>query len=273
MPGATCSGPNTLEAHMEVERHEPGTPSWVDLGIPDIEAATKFYGGLFGWKVEDQGPDAGGYAIASLRGKPVAGLGPQQNPGPPFWTVYVTVDDAEASAKLVSENGGQVIMAPMQVMDSGTMAVFQDSVGAFISVWQPGEHKGAELVGEPGAFAWADLTTDERDKACEFYRAVFGWSAETRGEGPSEYTEFKLGDRPIAGLMPRPPMMPPEVPSYWGVYFDTDDCDAAVEKLKQLGGSVIVPPMDIEPGRFAVVTDPAGATFSVIATKEELWGS
>lgn len=253
---------------MEVDRYEPGAPSWVDLGVPDVGAASNFYSSLFGWEIEDQGPEAGGYAMASLRGRTVAGLGPQQNPGPPYWTVYVTVDDVAATTKLVSASGGQVIMEPMQVMEAGTMAVFQDPVGAFFSVWQPGEHPGAGLVEEAGTFAWAELTTDEREKASDFYAAVFGWAAETKGEGPSLYTEFKLGDRSVAGMMPRPPMLPPEVPSYWGVYFATDDCDATVEKVKELGGNVIVPAMDIEPGRFAVVTDPAGATFSVLTMKE-----
>lgn len=255
---------------MEVDRHEPGTPSWVDLGIPDIDAATKFYGGLFGWQVEDQGPDAGGYAMASLAGRPVAGLGPQQNPGPPFWTVYVTVEDAEKTAQLVTDNGGQVVMPPMQVMDAGKMAVFQDPVGAFISVWQPGEHGGAGLIGEDGTFVWAELTTDAQEEASNFYRAVFGWESETSSAGGMDYTEFKLGDESVAGMMPRPPMLPEEVPSYWGVYFASDDCDATVEKVKELGGSVMVPPMDIPPGRFAVVADPAGASFSIMTAKGDL---
>ncbi|RIK05416.1 MAG: glyoxalase [Acidobacteria bacterium] len=255
---------------MHVDSYTPGTPSWVDLGIPDIAAATEFYSGLFGWQIEDMGPDAGGYAMASLDGEPVAGLGPQQSPGPPYWTVYVTVEDAAAVAKLVQDNGGQVAMPPMQVMDAGTMAVFQDSVGAFISVWEPADHKGAGLVGEEGTFVWAELTTDQLDDASRFYGSVFGWESETSSAGGMEYTEFKLGETPVAGMMPRPPMLPDEVPSYWGVYFASDDCDATAEKVKELGGSVIVPPMDIPPGRFAVVADPAGASFSIMTTKGDL---
>lgn len=139
--------------------------------------------------------------------------------------------------------------------------------------WVTGEHKGAGLVRESGMFARADLTSDVSEGARGFYRALFGWSAETGGEGPKKYTEFKFGDRPIAGLMSRPRMLPPEVLSYWGVYFATDDCDAAVEKIGEPGGSVIVLPMETESGLFAVFTDLAGAIFSVIATELELWSS
>ena len=77
---------------MEVDRYEHGVPSWVDLGTPDIPKAIEFYSSLFGWQIEQGPPEAGGYSMCLLRGKPVAGLGPQMSPGPPYWTTYVTVD-------------------------------------------------------------------------------------------------------------------------------------------------------------------------------------
>jgi uncharacterized protein len=49
------------------------------------------------------------------------------------------------------------------------------------------------------------------------------------------------------------------------VYFAVDNCDAAVAKVAELGGKVTVPPTDIPPGVFALVTDPQGATFGVLA--------
>ena len=82
---------------MEIETYEHGVPSWVDLGTPDAAKASAFYSALFGWTVQQGPPEAGGYAIAELGGKPVAGIGPQQNPGPPVWSTYVNVDDADAT--------------------------------------------------------------------------------------------------------------------------------------------------------------------------------
>ena len=86
------------------------------------------------------------------------------------------------------------------------------------------------------------------------------------------YTEWQVDGRSVAGMMQKPPMMPAEVPPFWGVYFSVTDTDAAVARVAELGGSVMMPPMDIEPGRFAVVADPTGAVFNVIALKPELGG-
>jgi predicted enzyme related to lactoylglutathione lyase len=252
---------------MEVESYEHGVPSWVDLSTPDPAKASQFYSTLFGWDIQAGPPEAGGYALAQLRGKPVAGIGPQQNPGPPVWTTYVNVDSADEIAEKVAANGGQVYVAPMDVLDAGRMAIFADPVGAVIGAWQPMAHKGAGIVNEPGTYSWSELITTDVQRAKEFYAAVFGWDAGTHGEGPGAYTEFKVGDRSIAGMMAKPPTMPAEMPSYWGVYFAVADTDATAARITELGGSIVMPPMDIEPGRFAVASDPTGAMFSALAMK------
>lgn len=249
---------------MDVDRHEPGVPSWVDLGSPDVEGAKAFYQGLFGWEWVDLGEEAGGYCQAQLRGRAVAGLGPAQNPGPPYWTVYVAVDDVEATAAKVTAAGGTVIVPPMQVLDAGWMAVFRDGVGAFISVWKANQHIGAQVVNEPGAFTWNELMTDDLGGATTFYGAVFGWTAETHGEDNHGYTEFQLGGRTICGMMERPEGVPAEVPPNWSVYFAVDDCDASMAKVTELGGAVLMGPIDIDQGRFAVVADPQGAVFQIM---------
>jgi predicted enzyme related to lactoylglutathione lyase len=253
---------------MEVDSYENGRPSWVDLGVPDPRKAARFYSALFAWDVQEGPPESGGYAIAHLRGKAVAGLGPQQNFGPPAWMTYVNVDSADGTAAKFKANGGTVFMEPFDVMDVGRMGVFADPAGAVISVWQPGVHKGAGIVNEPGTFSWNELITNDLDGAKAFYGAVFGWGAETHGEGPDAYTEWTLGGRSIAGMMPKPPTMPDEMPPHWGVYFAVADTDEAVKRVVELGGSVMVAPMDIEPGRFAVVADPTNAAFNLLAMRE-----
>jgi predicted enzyme related to lactoylglutathione lyase len=250
---------------MEVERYEPGVPCWVDLGTSDIAKGAEFYSALFGWDIELGSEEIGGYSIATLRGKPVAGLGPQMNPGPPYWTTYISVESADATAAKVKENGGQVFMEPMDVMDVGRMAVFADPAGAVFSVWQPAAHIGAYIVNEPNSWSWSELVTTDIKKSKDFYGAVFGWGSETHGEGgPGAYTEWKHGGRSVGGMMEKPPMMPAEVPPFWGVYFSVDGTDAAVDKLTELGGQLIMGPADVEPGRFAVVQDPQGAVFNII---------
>ena len=250
---------------MEVERYEHGVPSWVDLGTSDIKKGADFYSGLFGWQIEMGGEEVGGYSMATLRGNPVAGIGSQMNPGPPYWTTYVSVDSAADVATKAKANGGTVIMDPMDVMDFGRMAIFADPIGAVISVWEPIKHIGAQIVNEPNSYSWSELVTTDTETSKEFYGAVFGWGHQTHGEGsPMAYTEWKVGDRSVAGMMAKPPMMPAEVPPHWGVYFAVDGTDAAMDKVKQLGGQVLMGPMDVEPGRFAVVSDPQGAVFNII---------
>jgi hypothetical protein len=253
---------------MDVDSYPNGVPSWVDLGEADLPKARAFYSDLFGWDIQEGPPEAGGYSIAELRGRPVAGLGPQQNPGPPYWTMYINVDSADDAAAAITSNGGHMFMPPFDVMDVGRMAIAADPTGAAFGLWEPKQHKGAGIVNEPNTFSWAELITNDVDVAKKFYTSVFGWSAETYGEGPGAYTEAKLGDRSVAGIMDRPPTLPAEAPNSWGVYFSVADTDKAVARINELGGATVVAPTDIEPGRFSVVTDPAGAFFHVIALKE-----
>ena len=251
---------------MEMGDYEHGVPSWVDLGT-DVDAAKPFYAGLFGWDIPDLPPEAGGYCIALLRGRPVAGLGPKMNPGPPAWLTYVNVDDADAIAEKVAANGGSAIMAPSDVMDVGRMGVFADPTGAVFGVWQPRAHKGAGIVNEPGSMCWNELMTTDVAGSAPFYGSVFGWDTNTVGSGAETYTEWQLGGRSIGGMMAKPEGVPAEVPPNWGVYFAVADADAAVARVSELGGSLLMGPMDIEPGRFAVLLDPTGATFNVLALK------
>lgn len=254
---------------MEKSEYAPGTPSWIDVGVPDMDAAVAFYSGLFGWDIPPGDEQYGGYRTAELRGRQVAGFGPQQNPGPPVWTTYVSTDDIAGVSERVTAAGGTVVMPAMDVMTLGKMAVYTDDAGTFFSAWQPGDHKGAGLVNEPGTLSWNELTTRNADEALTFYPAVFGWEPSTHDMGPmGTYTEWQLEGRTIGGMMPMNDQIPAEVPNHWLVYFAVDDTDASAAKVTELGGNVVVPPFDIPQGRVAIVADDAGCTFAMIALNE-----
>jgi predicted enzyme related to lactoylglutathione lyase len=249
-------------------KYEPGTPSWVDLGTSDPDDAGRFYSGLFGWAIMEGPPEAGGYRICELDGKPVAGMGPRMNPDmPPWWATYISVADADETAAAIRADGGSIIVDPFDVLDVGRMAVAGDPAGAMFSIWQPRAHIGAGIVNEPNTLCWNELTTREPQHSIEFYGAVFGWTATLLPTGgPADYTEFHVGDRGIAGLMPMTgDSWPADLPNHWMVYFAVEDCDAAVARVEELGGKQMMAPTDVPPGRFATVTDPQGAVFSVIA--------
>ena len=65
-----------------------------------------------------------------------------------------------------------------------------------------------------------------------------------------------------------PPMVPAEVPQYWLVYFAVEDVEASLAKAQELGATMFVPPMQVDAGRFSVISDPQGAMLSIIQLAE-----
>lgn len=250
---------------VEFKDYPPGTPSWVDLSSTDLAGAKAFYGALFGWDATEGSPEAGGYCMFQKQGKNVAGLGPVMDSSQsPTWMTYVSVQDADATIAKVGAAGGTVVVAPMDVLDAGRMAVFIDPTGAALALWQPGAHSGADLANEPGTFTWNELQTRDTAAAESFYRSVFGWGADTRRDGPLAYTEWKRGADSVGGMMDMPAEVPPQIPAYWLVYFAVEECDASAAQSTGLGGAILLDPLDVAPGRFAVLSDPTGAVFAVI---------
>ena len=252
-----------------VTKHDPGSFCWVELATSDPEAAKSFYSGLFGWAPVDNpmgpGPDAI-YTRLQLSGGDVGALyrmiKEQAAQGvPPNWLVYVSVASADAAAKRAKELGGAVLAEPFDIMDYGRMAMLKDPSGAVFAVWQPGTHFGMQRVNEPGAVCWCELATRDAEGAGRFYSSLLGWGLKT---GDPRYHEITRDGVPIGGLMVMGPEMA-GVPPHWGVYFQVADCDAIVAKAKSLGGRLLFGPRDMETvGRFAVLQDPQGASFSVI---------
>ena len=242
-------------------------PAWVDLSSGDAAASREFYGTLFGWAVEvNPDPQYGGYAIAKIGGKDAAGIGPKMDPnGPTAWSIYIGTDDIDALATKVTAAGGTVVMAPFDVGEQGRMAVFGDPIGAFISAWQ-GTRMGGFETDAANSFGWAELNARGVDRALPFYGSVFGWGTRTSemGEGQPPYTEFLRGGTSVAGAFEMLAMVPAEVPSFWQVYFSVDDVDASFKKALELGATELVAPQDMPGGRFAIVTDPEGASFGLL---------
>jgi len=254
---------------MNVEIVENGVPYWVALNTKDPAAAAKFYCALLGWEAAAAAAKAVMRDVYVLRGLPVAGIGRSTESERPAWRTYVNVADVEEVARKVIAAGGTLVVAPTTVADAGRFVVFADPFGARIAAWQAGELKGAGLIQEPGAYAWSELIIDDVDGAAAFYGAVFGWMLTKPVPGdPLQRREWQVSGRSVAGLLPRPPAMPKEIPPYWDVYFAVSDATAAVANVKRLGGTNLMPPTDIPHGRIAVFTDPGGAVFSVIVPND-----
>lgn len=251
-----------------ITSYKPGTPCWVDMASPDLDASIDFYGRLFGWDVpeSENAEQTGGYRQAMKGGKPVAGLMPLMQEGQPsVWSTYISVEDADAVAAAVGEAGGTVLAEPMDVLDLGRMAIFVDPEGAVFGVWQPGAFPGAGVVNESNALVWNELNTRDPDQMRRFYGAVFGWDFEEREFETGTYTSIKVGESPVGGMLDIRGRVPEEVPAHWLAYFAVEDADAAAATVQEAGGEVPFGPTDLaEVGRIAVLKDPVGAVFAVI---------
>jgi predicted enzyme related to lactoylglutathione lyase len=245
-----------------------GAPCWVDLFTSDPDKARAFYGELFGWTSEDAGETFGNYINFSKDGVRVAGC--MRNDGqagaPDAWSIYLATDDAKATVDAAQANGGQVIVPAMDVGDLGTMAVFTDAGGATIGAWKPGLHKGFGVFAEPGTPTWFELHTRDYDASVKFYQDVFKWDTHVASDAPEfKYTTLGEGDGQLAGIMDATAFLPEGVPAHWSIYFGTEDTDATLAKIVQLGGSVVAPAEDTPYGRLAQAADPTGALFKLVA--------
>ncbi|MER6129822.1 VOC family protein [Streptomyces sp. NPDC001795] len=243
-----------------------GTPCWADAMFTDVEGAKSFYGDVLGWTFGEASSEYGNYTQAYADGKAVAAVVPPMpgQEGQSAWCLYFAAPDAAATAQKIRDNGGEVLMEPMQVGEFGTMALARDPGGAVFGVWQAGLHEGFEAKGVPGAYCWAEVFTREPEKSDAFFPAVFPYRGKQLEDEAVDFRIFELGGEPVLGRMKMTDDFPPEVPPYINVYFTVDDCDAAVDRATKHGAILRFGPMDSPFGRFAALSDPQGANFSVI---------
>ncbi len=245
-----------------------GTPCWVDLAAPDVAAATQFYGSVMGWSFVDTGEQFGHYRIAQTAGHAAAAIGSLMQEGQPTaWTVYLASDDADATARLITDNGGTVLGGPMDLPGTGRMVVATDPLGAPFGVWQPAGMIGTEIVNESGSLTWTDARLSEPEAGRAFYAAVFGHTYAAVPGAPDDYTTFSVDGRVsggLGGMTGGPPASAPHWLPWFSVADHQDAMDAAVA-----GGAVVATPPESTPfGRMAVLTDPFGATFGLHTAPE-----
>ncbi|WP_411113313.1 VOC family protein [Streptomyces sp. 029-5] len=250
-----------------------GTPCWVDVSLPDLEAGKRFYGELFGWTFgRARGMDEGHYTVAFSGGKRVAGLiAKRDGRMPTVWTVYFATPDADALSERIRASGGQMVREPLTVGRFGVMALAADPAGAVFGLWQVSEDLGFEKTGLPGSFCWTEVYTRDKESVDPFYEKVFGF----RGKDlPGDGVDFRLwspagsapgSDGAIGGRSVMTDAFPAELPGHFLSYFSVDDCDETAAAVVRLGGRITAPPFDIDYGRMAGLLDNQGAYFAVLA--------
>ncbi|MET7288898.1 VOC family protein [Streptomyces sp. NPDC005573] len=243
-----------------------GTPCWADAMFTDLDGAKAFYGDVLGWTFGETSSQYGNYTQAYADGKVAAAVVPPMpgQEGQSQWCLYFSSPDIAETVSKIRANGGDVLMEPMRVGDFGTMCLAREPSGAVFGVWQPGTHEGFGATATPGAYCWAEVFTREPEKADAFFSAVFPYRMKDIEDDAVDFRLFDTGGDPVLGRMRMTGEFPPEVPSYINVYYTVDDCDAAVARAVERGAVLRFGPMTSPFGRFAALTDPQGANFSVI---------
>lgn len=243
---------------------------WFDLMTSDPEAAKGFYTRLIGWGTQPwEGSDMP-YTMWANGEKPLGGLmelpaEAREAGAPPHWLAYVSVPDVDAAVARARELGGTVFHGPTDIPNVGRFAVLADPQGAvFAAYTSAGEGAGAAGPPAKGEFSWHELATTDAAGAFDFYADLFGWEkqeAMDMGEA-GIYQIYGRGGVPLGGMFNKTAEMPG--PPAWLYYIKVDDVTNAVEKLKELGGTVLNGPMDVPGGdRIAQCMDPQGACFAL----------
>ena len=248
---------------------------WYELLTPDVAAAKRFYAEVVGWTAQDMAMPDMTYTLFNVNNAGVAGAMALTDEFkalgiPPNWTSYVAVDDCDAAAETVKSHGGSVMRGPFDIPGVGRIAIIADPHGAVIAMMKPvppQQPRTEAPRGTPGHGGWHELYAGNVDEDIPFYRALFGWTETGRHEmGPmGTYHLFGNADGQVGGMMTKPAQVP--VPC-WSYYFEVADINAAAERVKGGGGTVLMGPMEVPDGSHIVqAMDPQGAAFALVKTK------
>lgn len=249
-----------------------GQFAWYELMTSDPEVARTFYGAVVGWGHQDAGMPGMAYGLLTAGGLPVGGLmalpaDARAAGAGPVWIGYVAVDDVDARAAEFAARGGAVHRPPQDIPGVGRFAIVSDPQGATMAlITEPEDATAARLrFMQPGFGSWHELMAADHAAALEFYGGPLGWvKADAIDMGAmGTYQLYGPAGSVIGGMMDRPKDMPGPA---WNYYFAVDDIDAAVERVKASGGTVLNGPMEVPGGAWIInAIDPQGAAFSLVA--------
>lgn len=238
-----------------------GALCWVDMTVPDLAAAKRFYSGVLGWGFDDSP-----YAMGTVQGAPVAAIAePMEGQDPPEqsnWTVYLATSDCAATEAAAVKAGGEAVVPTSSMDPWGSMAIVADPTGTITALWQAGDHVGARRYDEPGAPCWGELSSRDPAATRRFFGSLFAYGEDPM-PGDMDYTAATLAGGPVFGITGGLGRVE-SGHGAWLVYFAVPDCDDAVRKAREAGGQTLTEPMDTPFGRMAQVADPFGAHFSVV---------
>lgn len=252
------------------EHNSCGRFVWHELATTDPEAAAAFYAALFGWTAVPFEASNPPYTMFMLGEAPVAGL--MRLPAeaaaagaPPYWMGYVGVTDVDATTAKAQELGAMVLVPRIDIPNMGSFTILQDPQGPVIAPWQAASvQAGPEREPAVGEFSWNELLTGDFEAAFAFYSALFAWKKLAAIDmGPAGiYQLYGASERPLGGMFNKSPDMP--APHCWTYYVRVPAVNQAAEKVKELGGKLLMDPTEVPGGDWIVpCLDPQGAAFAL----------
>ncbi|HEV2227330.1 MAG TPA: VOC family protein [Steroidobacteraceae bacterium] len=251
-----------------VAAEHPGKLIWAELMTPDVAAAKRFYGGLFGWTFRDIHAPSVEYSVALLDGAPIAGFVQRtmRPPGKsqPAWVPFFSVPSVHAAAQAIAAQGGRQLVAPRAVRHRGQQAVYADPQGAVFAVCNSHSGDPPDVLAAPGEWIWSALVTKDPQADAAFYRDVFGFEVFDLPSG-TRGAHLVLASEQYARASVNPLPRDGNVRPHWIDFVRVASAADTAARAGAVGGRVLVEPhADRHGGLVALLADPAGALIGVM---------
>ncbi len=266
------AAPPTLPPLLQpstTERH-PGKVILDQLVTPDLQAAERFYGSLFGWTFNALPDTSFPYAIARFGGREVAGLFQRSAPSDEHrqsaWLTFFSATDIDAVKAVAIQHGAHVLFGPRTIPDLGREAVLQDPQGAVFAVLASASGDPPDQAAADGDWIWRSLITPDPDNDAAFYQTLLGFDVYDVTASATDPRHLILASGGYArGSVNALPASRPGAHPRWLNYIRVDDVAASSQKAAALGGRILVPPrLDHSGTRIAVIADPLGAPLGLM---------
>jgi uncharacterized protein len=253
--------------------HHAGKMIWADLVTPDLAAAEKFYGGLFGWTFQPIHAGDTNYAVAMLDGRPIGGLVQKAIPAgqhqQPAWLTFLAANDVDGVKKLAVSHGAKVLSDIKSYPMRGRQCVLSDPEGAVFALLASSSGDTPDYLPATGDWIWSSLHAKDAGAEAAFYQNLLGYDVfDLPSDDGLEHLILSTDDyaRASANDLEQGSA---RRHSHWLNFVRVENAAQSAAKAVAMGGRVLVEPrVDRHGGMLAVVADPAGAPVGLMEWSE-----